>query len=200
MKKWPGLACLWLIVQPLYSQEAPLDLKASSLKFTGHAFMHDFTGEPQKWRGSAQLSSSAPELVTSAKIIIPAATMTTFENDRDKNMKTWLQVDANPDIVFTLTKVKPFAGEPRNATEKSPARFRVEGELLLHGQKHSLADLADGWRSGSRLIVSGTTSINTGDYGLPQVRQLFLTVDPKVDIDYRLVFELPAAFQVSVGK
>jgi polyisoprenoid-binding protein YceI len=200
MIKWLGLACLLFTIQPLPGQEAPLDVKASSLKFTGHAFMHDFTGEPQKWSGSAQLSSSVPQLVTSAKIIVPAAEMTTFEDARDKNMKTWLQIEANPDIVFTLTKVKPFAGEPRNATEKSPARFRIEGELQLHGQKHGLSDMADGWRTGSSLIVSGSTSINTEEYGLPQVRQLFLTVDQKVDIAYHLVFDLPPPLQATTGK
>jgi polyisoprenoid-binding protein YceI len=162
--------------------------------------MHDFTGEPQKLTGSAQLSPSAPVIVTSAKVLIQASTMTTFEDARDKNMKTWLQVDTNPDIVFALTKVQPFAGEPKLATEKSPARFSIEGELMLHGKKHRLTDMADGWRTGSHLIVSGTTSINTEDYGLPQVRQFFLTVDKKVDISYRLVFDLPPSFQFPTSK
>jgi polyisoprenoid-binding protein YceI len=187
---WLVLACL-IAVQLLHGQEAPLDVKASSIKFTGHAFMHDFTGEPKKFTGFAQMSPTAPQMVTSAKILIQAAAMTTFEDARDKNMKTWLQVNADPDIVFTLTKVKPFAGEPRLATEKAPARFSIEGELLLHGKKHGLSDMADGWRTGSFLIVSGKTSVNTEDYGLPQIRQFFLTVDKKVDITYRLVFDLP---------
>jgi polyisoprenoid-binding protein YceI len=184
----------------LRGQEVPLDVQASSIKFTGHAFMHDFTGESRSFSGSAQLDLKVPEVVTGAKIDIQVAGMTTFENTRDKNMEAWLHADANPDIVFILDKVKLFAGEPRNATESAPARFIIQGDLRLNRQQHAVKDMADGWRSGSTIVVSGTTSIDTEDYGLPQIRQFFLTVDKKVDINYRLVFDLPSSFQLQPAK
>jgi polyisoprenoid-binding protein YceI len=180
----------------LRAQEAPLDPRASSIKFTGHAFMHDFTGEARSLSGAAQVDAKAPEVVASARIVIQAAGMTTFENARDKNMESWLHAGANPEIVFILDRVKLFAGEPRNATGSDPARFTVQGRLQLNRQEHPISDMADGWRSGSTIVVSGTTSIDTEDYGLPQVRQLFLTVDKKVDIAYHLVFDLPPSFQL----
>jgi polyisoprenoid-binding protein YceI len=179
------------------AQEVPLDLKASFLKFEGHAFLHDFEGQAQSFVGSAQIDLNRPQVVTRARIVIAVAGMTTFQQTRDRNMKTWLQATTQPEIVFTLDQVKLFAGEPRLAREAMPARFRVQGELEMNHQQHPLTGMADGWRSGALLIVSGQTTLNTEDYGLPQIRQLFLTVDPRVDVTYRLAFDLPPALQVS---
>jgi polyisoprenoid-binding protein YceI len=192
---WFCLACL-LAAGLARGQVAPLDAAASSIKFTGHAFLHDFTGEAHTLSGSAQLDAKAPQVVTGATLVIQAAGMTTFEKTRDRNMETWLHANANPTIVFTLDQVKLFSGEPRNATASEPARFTVKGELQLNRHQHAVNDMADGWRSGSTLVVAGTTAINTEDFGLPQVRQFFLTVDPKVDIAYRLVFDVPSSFQL----
>lgn len=192
---------LWLVTffngALLCAQEIPLDVKASSLKFTGHAFLHDFNGEALPFTGTAQVNPNEPQIVTSAKITFKTPDMTTFESARDKNMKQWLEVEANPNIVFLLKSVNSLSDRPKDATKAKPADFHVLGELELHHQKHSVEGTAIGWREGSMLVVTGSTSINTEDYGLPQIRQLFLTVDKKVDITYRLVFDLPPAFQVA---
>jgi hypothetical protein len=47
--------------------EVPLDVKQSFLKFTGHAFMHDFNGEAKEFSGSAQIDFQKPEIVLNAK-------------------------------------------------------------------------------------------------------------------------------------
>src|SRR5476649_732137 len=100
-----------------HALEVPLDVKQSHLKFTGHAFMHDFDGEAKQFSGSAQIDSQKPEIVLSAKIDIQAAKMTTFEKDRDRDMVDWLHVDVNPEISFRLTKVKLVKGDPASATK-----------------------------------------------------------------------------------
>jgi len=58
--------------------EVPLDVKESALKFTGHAFLHDFDGEAKQFSGNAQIDPQKPEFVVSAKIDIRAGKMTTF--------------------------------------------------------------------------------------------------------------------------
>lgn len=173
------------------ADDAQLDEEASTLKFTGHAFLHDFHGEAKEFHGVAQIDPTRPELVHSALLKIMAAKMTTFEDARDHNMITWLNVTANPVILFELTKVTPLTGDLAHATKEHPAQFTVSGTFMLNKVGKPLETTATAWRDGKNLVVEGTTQIDTEDHGLPVVRTLFLTVDKQVDIAFHLVFELP---------
>lgn len=113
--------------------DAPLDLKQSSLKFTGHAFLHDFDGTAKDFQGSAQIDPAKPTLIRSAKIDFPTAGMTTFEDTRDRNMRDWLHVGTHPEIEFQLTTVLPLKGDPARATRDNPVQFTVRGTLTLNG-------------------------------------------------------------------
>jgi polyisoprenoid-binding protein YceI len=180
--------------------EAPLDVKASSLKFTGHAFLHDFNGEAKQFSGSAKIDAQKSQAVLEATINIATARMTTFENARDRNMLDWLHADANPDILFRLTRVVPVKGDPAAATADHPARFAVTGDFTLNKTVRPVEAQALGLREGKWLVVTGTTRIDTTEFGLPIVQQLFLTVDKKVDIAFRLAFELPPDLQRTVPR
>jgi polyisoprenoid-binding protein YceI len=189
MKALVLFAALFLAMHAL-GDDAPLDPRASSLKLTGHAFLHDFHGEAQEFHGVAQIDPARPELVRGATITIAAAKLTTFEDARDHNMETWLNVTANPDIRFELTQVTPLAGDLAHATKEHPAQFTVRGTFTLNKVGKPLETTASAWREGRRLIVEGTAQINTADHGLPVVRTLFLTVDKEVDIAFHLEFEV----------
>jgi polyisoprenoid-binding protein YceI len=174
-----------------HAAEAPLDVKQSFLKFTGHAFLHDFDGEAQQFSGSAQVDAKNPSLVVSAQIDIQAAKMTTFESTRDQHMFEWLHVDANPGITFRLTKLTAIKGDLTTATKDHPVQFAVEGDFTLNKTTKPLKALVTGWREGKTLVATGTTQIDTAEHGLPEVRTLFLTVSKQVDIAFHLVFDLP---------
>ena len=176
--------------------EVPLDARQSSLKFTGHAFMHDFNGEAKEFSGSAQIDSQKPEIVLSSKIDIQAAKMTTFESARDHNMLDWLHVDVNPEISFQLTRVIPMKGNPADATKDHPAQFTVAGKFMMNKTTKPLQTQALGWREGKWLVVTGTTQIDTADHELPVIKQFFMTVNKEVDVAFRLVFDLPPELQI----
>ncbi len=195
-----GLLALLAMHLPLLADEAPLDPKVSYLKFTGHAFMHEFNGTAGLFHGSAQIDTQTPQVVTGANIVINAVAMTTFDNDRDKNMRDWLQVETNPEITFVLQKVTPLqAFTPTAATIGNPVPFTVKGTLTLNRATHDVETRVLGWREGSWLIVTGTTVINTTDYGLPPVQKFFLSVDKNVDLAFRLAFVLPQSLRLVPG-
>jgi polyisoprenoid-binding protein YceI len=196
MKSILPLALTLLLCGFLRAAEVPLDAKQSFLKFTGHAFMHDFNGEAKEFSGSAQTDAQKPEIVLSARIDIQAAKMTTFESARDRNMLDWLHVDVNPGISFQLRKVKLVAGNPASATKDHPSQYVVGGDFTLNKITKALETQAVGWREGKWLVVTGTTKINTADHGLPEIRQFFMTVDKQVDVVFRLVFDLPPELQI----
>lgn len=177
--------------------EVPLDSKLSSLKFTGHAFLHDFEGEAKEFSGSAQVDPQKSELVTSAKIDIATAKMTTFNSGRDKNMFEWLHIAANPGIGFELTRVVSMDGKAATATRDHPAKFVVTGNFILNKVTKPLQVEVTGWREGAQLVVTGATTVDTVAHGLPIIQQFFMTVGKDVDVSFRLVFDLPAGSQIS---
>jgi polyisoprenoid-binding protein YceI len=164
--------------------EVPLDVTTSTLKFTGHAFLHDF-------HGTAQVDPALTVPVQGAVIEIAAGKMTTFIDARDRNMRTWLKVDANPAIKFELTSVRLVQGDAAHATKEHPATFAVAGTFTLNQTPKPLTATATGWREGNRLVIDGTTVIDTTAYGLPIVQTLFLTVDKNVDVAFHLEYALP---------
>ena len=171
--------------------EAPLDLKETAITFTGHATLHDFHGAVQDIQGSAQVSSSEPNLVTSAVLDIGAARLTTFQDTRDRNMRNWLHVEANPQIDFRLNRVACSSGDPAQATSAQPALFNVRGDFTLNHATRPLTAQVKGWRDGPHLVIDGATTIDTTQYGLPIISQFLLTVDKNVDVKFHLVFDLP---------
>lgn len=181
----------------IYGQEVPLDENQSSLKFTGHAFLHDFNGEAREFTGSAKVDAQKPELVTSAKINIAAAKMTTFDPGRDHDMFKWLHVDVIPGISFELTHVASTDGKAATATKDHPAEFLVSGKFTLNNVAKPLQTQALGWREGKWLVVTGTTSVDTAAHGLPIIQQFFMTVGKDVDIKFHLVFDLPPNLQIA---
>lgn len=197
MKIFLCLVLATLLTGFTYGQEAPLDMKLSTLKFTGHAFLHDFNGEAKEFTGSAKLDALKPELVTSARIDIAAAKMTTFESGRDHNMFEWLNVDSIPGISFELTHVLSMDGKAAAGTKDHPAKFVVSGKFTLNKVAKPLETQVLGWREGKWLVVTGITQVDTADHGLPIIKQYFMTVDKDVDIDFHLVFDLPPNLQVA---
>ena len=190
MKTLLCLASLLLLPTALLAVEAPLNVTQSSLKFTGHAFMHDFNGEAKQFNGSAEMDPKKPT-VESAKIEIKAARMTTFESERDHEMLAWLHVDVNPDLSFHLTRVTVVSGDPGRATKDHPAQFTVQGTFTLNHVSKPLEAQADGWREGDLLVVAGKTKVDTASYGLPIIKKFFMTVGKDVDVDFHLAFDLP---------
>lgn len=178
----------------LRAAELPLDAKQSSVKFLGESFLHNFHGEAREMSGSADLDPQQEPPIQQATLRFATTRLTTFHEGRDKKMYEWLKVDAHPDAVFKLEKVKLVSGDDKTASSEHPAQFAVSGAFTFNGVKKPLSGTASGWREKDHLIVSGETVIDTLKYGLPQIREAFMTVGTNVHVTYRLVFVLPREY------
>jgi len=176
------------------TQNLPLDPKSSSLTFIGDAFLHSFHGEARDLSGNALLDQNAATPVQKAVLHFKTASLTTFQDQRDQKMREWLKIDAHPDATFRLESVALVDGDAQKAVVGHPAKFLVRGELSLNGVKQPISGNALGWRDKDRLIVTGETVIDTLKYGLPQIREAFMTVGTQVKTSYRFEFILPADF------
>ena len=181
-----------------HGETLPLDPKGSSLTFAGEAFLHNFRGEAKEFDGSAVLEREAVPPIQRATLHFKMAALTTFHEQRDQNMRTWLNIKAYPEAAFQLERVKVLTGDYKTASPAQPAKFAVFGTLTLNGVKQPLSGTAQGWRENDRVIVAGETTVDTMKHGLPQIREMVLTVGRNVKTTFRFSFILPSDY--AMGK
>ena len=177
-----------------YAETLPLDPKGSSLTFTGEAFLHNFRGEAKEFEGNALLELEAVPPIQRATLHFKMAALTTFQEQRDQNMRTWLNIKAYPEATFQLERVKVLTGDYKTASPAQPAKFAVFGTLTLNGVREPLSGTAQGWRENDRVIVAGETTVDTMKHGLPQIREMVLTVGRNVKAAFRFSFVLPSDY------
>jgi polyisoprenoid-binding protein YceI len=168
-----------------------LDPQGSSLTFIGEAFLHNFHGEAKEFSGSAEFERDAVPPIQKATLHFKTAALTTFSQQRDQNMRDWLNIKVHPDATFQLESVKVLAGDYKAASRSQPAKFEVRGTLTLNGVRQPLSGTAQGWREKDRVIITGETTIDTSRHGLPQIKEAMLTVGRNVKTAYRFSFVLP---------
>ena len=181
-----------------HGETLPLDPKGSSLTFTGEAFLHNFRGEAKQFEGNAVLEPEAVPPIQRATLHFKMAALTTFHEQRDQNMRTWLNIKTHPEATFQLERVKVLTGDYKAASPAQPAKFAVFGTLTLNGVKQLLSGTAQGWRENDRVIVAGETTVDTMKHGLPQIREMVLTVGRNVKTAFRFSFVLPSDY--AMGK
>lgn len=175
-------ACAALL--PVFATAAPLTVDPASVKIevVAKATMHGFTGK----LATATISldgEAAAGAITAATVRFAWSNLKTGDTSRDKEMLAWATAKS-PEGVFTLAKLAPGA---------TADTFTATGSLALNGQAKEIsfpvkiAKTAAGW------AVSGETTIDHRDWGLPKIRKFgMLTVDPVVTITFSLVAK-PAA-------
>jgi polyisoprenoid-binding protein YceI len=177
-------------------QTIDLDPNGSSVRFVGDSFLHSFHGEAKDITGSAELDATAVPPVQKATLHFKTASLTTFHKERDQKMFAWLQIAIHPDALFSLQNVKLLEGDYQSADAQHPARFAIRGGFTLNGVKNPLVGSALGWRDKDRLIVSGETTLDTLKYGLPRIREAFMTVGTEIKVSYRFSFILPRDYSL----
>jgi len=192
-----AFACTSCLARVSFAADAiklPLDRKGSSVTFVGESFLHDFHGEAKEFSGDAELDPSATPPIQHAMLHFAEARLTTFHQGRDKKMFAWLNVGAHPDATFTLEKVQLTAGEFQAADAQHPASFTVAGSFIFNGIARPISGTAKGWRERDRLNITGETTVDTLKFGLPQIREAFLTVGTNVKVSYQFAFVLPREY------
>jgi polyisoprenoid-binding protein YceI len=174
----------------------PLDAAASKVSFIGDSFLHSFHGEASEFTGSATLDTDAAPPLQKASIAFKTTALTTFQSTRDAKMKDWLKVSAHPEATFSLEKVRLVEGDYEKADSAHRAKFMVSGIFTLNGIKQPMSGPAVGWREANHVLISGESTIETLKYGLPQIREAFMTVGTNVKVTYHFVFVLPAEYSL----
>ncbi|QSR85580.1 YceI family protein [Methylacidimicrobium sp. B4] len=181
---WAG----WATAAPV---SIPVDSSKSYVKFVGDSFLHDFHGAETRITGSADWDGAGIPSIQKASLVFPVAGVTTFHKKRDEEMFHWLHAKLHPQASFQCEGIRVLSGDCATATAQAPARVAISGTFELNGVRQPLNSNALWWREGSRILVSGKTTVDTLQYGLPQIKKAFMTVGTTIPIDYRFAFVLP---------
>lgn len=145
------------------------DLAHSSVNFSArHMVISKVRGTFSRWKGTLEFDERRPEAAR-VEAHIEAASVDTHEPQRDAHLRSadFLDAEKYPEIVFKSTRVAPAGG----ASDEG-ARYRVEGELTIHGVTRPVAlDAEFGGRGkdpwgGERIGFTATATINRKDFGL----------------------------------
>ena len=103
------------------------------------------------------------------------------EKARDKKMCRWMDIGKYPAARYEMQTLKPAneAGE-----------IRATGLFTMHGTSLPITIAFTLQKTGDNIILDGHTELNYKDWGLKQVRLLFLTVDPRLHPHFHLVGSL----------
>jgi polyisoprenoid-binding protein YceI len=85
-----------------HGETLPLDPKGSSLTFIGESLLHNFHGEAREFSGNAEFERDAVPPIQKAILHFKTAALTTFSQQRDQNMRDWLNIKVHPDATFHL--------------------------------------------------------------------------------------------------
>ncbi|MGH9490513.1 MAG: YceI family protein [Terriglobales bacterium] len=141
------------------------DLVHSSVNFTArHLVISKVRGRFTQWGGTLEFDEAHPEQAR-LEVRIQTASVDTNDPQRDAHLRSadFLDVEKYPEMVF----------HSRGVTVESKDRFRVQGELTLHGVTRPLAlemveyagHTADPW-GGERAGFSASVSLSRKEFGL----------------------------------
>jgi polyisoprenoid-binding protein YceI len=141
-----------------------IDPSHSAVAFSvRHMVVSKTRGRFTKWSGQLRFDAEDPE-ISSVEVTIDPASIDTADAQRDAHLRSadFLDVEKFPTASFRSTNVE----------EVDPGRYRITGDLSIHGVTNSVTlDVTyegsgkDPW-GGERAGFSGSTSIDRKDFGL----------------------------------
>jgi len=157
-----------------------IDPARSAVDIDVSATADSFTVHMQRFSASIAVDGEVGNVVT-ADVHFRFADLKTGDDERDAEMDSWAQMEQFPDGGFTLD----------SAGQGDSGQYSVRGRLRLHGVERDVQIPVLVSVNPQGLVMEGTASLDTRDYGLPVYRKFFFfKVDPVVQVRFRLVGRL----------
>ncbi len=180
-----------LPMPPLIERADPLLFlivpEESEIAFDGRATLHGFTGTSQQVDGRVEVIPVAIEESSSGFVAVKAASLTTGNGLRDRNMRKLLEIDRYPEIRFTLGQVKV---QKLPSAEQKSAALTVTGRLQVRDVTRTLQLPVEVTPDAESITITGQVPFTFTDAGLTPPSFLFVTVENQLTIRFRLVARL----------
>lgn len=152
-----------------------IDSQKSWLKVDCKATGHSWTSQVKNF--DAKISGDATTMTPSAASITwKFSDIDSAESDRDEKMLKWLNATTNPTGSWKMTK----------QWKDSSGQQYVSGPLTIAGVSKDITIPVKSCPCTSGMMLDGDVWVDTTDFGLPIIRMVVLTVNPKVNIRFHL--------------
>ncbi len=152
-----------------------VDAQKSWLKLDCKATGHSWTAQVKTF--SAAVSGDDSSLTPSAAAVNwKFSDIDSAEADRDSKMLNWLNATKNPTGSWKMT----------GQWKDSSGQQYVKGPLTIAGVSKEIVIPVTAKKSAGSVSLDGEVWIDTTDFGLPIIKMLVLTVNPKVKISFHL--------------
>ena len=161
----------------------------SQLRYHGHAFLHSFVGTTHRVSGTIRGNPRHLEDTAAVELKADAASFDSGIQDRDRDGAKAIGADRYPEIVFVSEKVQV---QEQKQVPNYRLPVKIVGQLTLHGQTRRLeAPATLGFNPQDRTMsAEGSFPVKMTDFGVTLPTFLFLTVDDKFEIDFKITARL----------
>lgn len=163
----------------------------TTLSFEFDSTLHRVHGTARLREGSVRFEPAGGP--ASGRIVIDATSLDTDNSLRDAQMHgKVLESERFPDIEFVPTSLRV---EERSADR---ARVRLVGTIRIHGGEWPLEIPADVSVDGDRIRVEGHFVVPYVEWGMRDMSNFLLSVDPEVVVHFQTLAPIPPDLAVAV--
>lgn len=152
-----------------------VDSQKSWLKIDCKATGHSWTAQLKNFTASVS-GDDATLTPKAAQLSWKFSDIDSAEADRDKKMLDWLNSAKNPGGSWKMS----------GQWKDSKGQQYVKGPLTIAGVSKEITIPVTAKKDGKNVSLDGEVWIDTTDHGLPIIKMLVFTVNPKVKIRFHL--------------
>jgi polyisoprenoid-binding protein YceI len=172
----------------------------NAIQFHLDSVLEPISGTASGITGTVSFDPAAPA-ATSGKILVAAKSLTVPNATMTEHLhgNNWLDVAANPEISFELTKLENVSTKGNDTIGTAVGKFTLKGVTKDIAVPVRLTYLADALEKRTRpgnkgdlLVIRGEFTINRGDFGL-QPGKNEDKVNPEIKLSLGIVGSAPKA-------
>lgn len=166
----------------------PVDTEQSTLAYTGHHRLHDWTGTSNAVDGTLELNLSDPSQ-SRVEIEAPVESFDSGNGNRDSNMLDVVEADQYPTVRFVSDSITI---EAWNETEQGwQGTWQVQGQLTFHGQTHPTTIPVEVAVAGSAFEAQGSFEVSLEQYDVDRPKLLLMPIGKTIDLKATIHAALP---------
>ncbi|MEX2382641.1 MAG: YceI family protein [Opitutales bacterium] len=185
MRAWIiGLASVSFALAAEGQVALDVDKERSRISAFVRATGHTFDAVVTDYQLDLQWDPDSGEIV-SAQLVFDFDDVETGRTTRDREMREWLDYETYPMATFELNEVDVQEG------------LQIAGgHLTLHGVEQEIESPFSVQETTEGVWITGQTVIDHREWGLERIRAfLFLTVDPELEVRFRILATPPEEFR-----
>jgi len=162
------------IISSLFGQKQPLDIDTSIsyVKYTGFHFLHDWSGQSNKFNGTIYIDEMRPS-ESEITISIPIFSFDSQNGNRDSNMLFVTDEDKYPNIMFSSKVISQI----------DQSTYDVIGILNFHGIKKEISVPVMVYIDSNSIEFKSNFSVNLIDFNINRPKLLLSPIKESIEIE-----------------